>query len=290
MIGKQLAHFEITGKLGEGGMGAVYEAVDHHLERRVALKILRPEKVTNPARRQRFVQEAKAASALNHPNIITIYDIGTADGVDYVAMELVRGRTLEGALSRRRLKIPQTLKYAVQIADALATAHAAGIVHRDLKPANVMITESGLAKVLDFGLAKLTHQEEVTEDDETRTERVVTDDGTVVGSAPYMSPEQAEGKKIDGRSDIFSFGLVLYEMLSGKRAFRAQTRLATMAAILNQEPVPLSEIVPGLPKELERIVTRCLRKDLVRRSQSMAEIKVALEELKEETESAPPPP
>src|SRR5215813_1447828 len=152
MIGKQLAHFEITGKLGEGGMGAVYEAVDHHLDRRVALKILRPEKVTNPSRKQRFIQEAKAASALNHPNIITIYDISAADGVDYIAMELVRGRTLEEALARRRLKVRETLKYAVQIADALATAHAAGIVHRDLKPANVMITESGLAKVLDFGL------------------------------------------------------------------------------------------------------------------------------------------
>ncbi len=285
MTGKQVAHFEITGKLGEGGMGVVYEAIDRHLDRHIALKILPPEKVANPARKQRFIQEAKAASALNHPNIITIYDISAADGVDYIAMELVPGRTLEDLLARRRPKIPETLKYAVQIAGALAAAHSAGIVHRDLKPANVMVTESGLVKVLDFGLAKLTDESGVSEDDATRTEHALTEDGTVVGSAAYMSPEQAEGKKIDARSDIFSFGLVLYEMLSGKRAFRAATRMATMVALLNREPAPLGEIAPGLPKELERIVTRCLRKDLARRSQSMAEIKIALEELKEETES-----
>lgn len=285
MTGKQVAHFVITGKLGEGGMGVVYEAIDRHLDRHVALKILSPEKVANPARKQRFIQEAKAASALNHPNIITIHDISAADGVDYIAMELVPGRTLEDLLARRRPKIPETLKYAVQIADALAAAHAAGIVHRDLKPANVMVTESGLVKVLDFGLAKLAEEQEVSEDDETRTEHAVTEDGTVVGSAAYMSPEQAEGRKVDARSDIFSFGVVLYEMLSGKRAFRAATRMATIAAVLNQEPAPLAEIAPGLPKDLERIVTRCLRKNLVRRSQSMAEIKIALEELKEETES-----
>ena len=162
MTGKLLAHFEITGKLGEGGMGVVYEALDRHLDRRVALKILSPDKVTNPGRKQRFIQEAKAASALNHPNIISIYDISVADEVDYIAMELVRGRTLEDLLGRRRLKIPEVLKYGIQIADALASAHAAGIVHRDLKPANVMVTESGAVKVLDFGLAKLTDQSEVS--------------------------------------------------------------------------------------------------------------------------------
>jgi eukaryotic-like serine/threonine-protein kinase len=290
MTGKQIAHFEIVGKLGEGGMGVVYEAIDRSLDRHVALKILPPDKVAKPTRLQRFIQEAKAASALNHPNIITIYAIGAAGGVDYIAMELVPGRTLEDLLARRRLKVPETLKYAVQIAGALAAAHAAGIVHRDLKPANIMITgpeggHPGLVKVLDFGLAKLTDESEVAEDDATRTERAVTEHGTVVGSAAYMSPEQAEGKKVDARSDIFSFGLVLYEMLSGKRAFRAETRMATMAAVLNQEPPPLAEVAPGVPKEMERIVARCLRKDLERRSQSMAEIKIALEELKEETES-----
>jgi len=290
MTGKRVAHFEVGGKLGEGGMGVVYEATDRDLDRRVALKILPPEKVADPARKQRFIQEAKSASALNHPNIVTIYEIGSADGVDYIAMELVAGRTLEDLLVRRRLKTPEALKYAVQIADALAAAHAAGIVHRDLKPANVMVTgpeggHPGLVKVLDFGLAKLTDEAAVTEDDATRTQLAVTERGMVVGSAPYMSPEQAEGKKVDARSDIFSFGLVLYEMLSGKRAFQADSRMATMAAILNREPAPLPEIAPGLPKELERIVARCLRKDLARRSQSMAEIKIALEELKEESES-----
>src|SRR5690242_9650623 len=167
MTGKRLAHFEITGKLGEGGMGIVYEAIDGHLDRRVALKLLPPEKVTNPARKQRFIQEAKAASALNHPNIVTIYDISTMDGVDYIAMELVIGRTLEDLLAKRRLKLAEILKYAVQMADALAAAHAAGIVHRDLKPANLMVTESGLVKVLDFGLAKLTDVSDVSEDDAT---------------------------------------------------------------------------------------------------------------------------
>jgi serine/threonine protein kinase len=235
-------------------MGVVYEAIDRHLDRHVALKILPPERLANPARKQRFIQEAKAASALNHPNIITIYDISASDGVDYIAMELISGRTLEDLLARRRPKVPEMLKYSVQIADALAAAHANGIVHRDLKPANVMVTDNGLVKVLDFGLAKLTDESEVTEYDETRTERAVTQDGAVVGSAAYMSPEQVEGRKVDARSDIFSFGLVLYEMLSGKRAFRAETRIAIMAAILNQEPKPLGELAPGLPKEVERIV------------------------------------
>ena len=285
MVGKQLAHFRITNKLGEGGMGVVYEAHDSHLDRAVALKLLPHDALSNPARKQRFVQEAKAASALNHPHIVTIYDIDCADGIDYIAMELIRGRTLEQALSRGKLRLADALKYGVQIADALAAAHAAGIVHRDLKPGNIMITERGDIKVLDFGLAKLTDPSELTEEDETRTQRAATEEGTVLGSAPYMSPEQAQGHRVDARSDIFSFGSVLYEMLSGKRAFRGANRMATMAAILNQEPEPLSKLVPDLPREVERIVTRCLRKDLDRRSQSMAEIRVALQDLKEESES-----
>jgi serine/threonine protein kinase/Tol biopolymer transport system component len=285
MVGKQLAHFEIVDLLGEGGMGVVYRALDHHLGRQVALKILPADKTSNAARKERFVQEARAASALNHPNIVTVYDISTADGVDYIAMELVSGRTLEDLLSKRRLKLQEALKYAVQIADALAAAHAAGIVHRDLKPANIMVTDAGVVKVLDFGLAKLTQQTEPSADDATRTERVLTDERTIVGSAGYMSPEQAEGRSVDARSDIFSFGLVLYEMLSGTRAFEEDTRMATIAAIVHKDPAPLSTVAPGLPKELERIVSRCLRKDLTRRSQSIAESKIALEELREESES-----
>ncbi|HKE23451.1 MAG TPA: LpqB family beta-propeller domain-containing protein, partial [Bryobacteraceae bacterium] len=285
MIGKRLAHFEIIGKLGEGGMGVVFEAIDHHLDRRVALKILPPEKLADAVRKERFIQEAKAASALNHSNIVTIYDISCADGIDYIAMELVPGRTLEETLARRRPRLPEALKWAEQIAGALAAAHAAGIVHRDLKPANVMITDSGAVKVLDFGLAKLTCQESPKEDEATRTQRVLTEEGTVVGSAPYMSPEQAEGCKLDARSDIFSFGAVLFEMLSGKRAFGGDTRMATMSAILQKDAPPLGSVAPDIPREIERIVARCLRKDVARRSQSMAEIKLALEEIKEETES-----
>ncbi|MEO8594745.1 MAG: protein kinase [Candidatus Solibacter sp.] len=282
LTGRQIAHFTIGRKLGEGGMGVVYEAVDQHLDRRAALKILPPEMVANAARKQRFIQEAKTASALNHSNIVTIYDISAADGVDYIAMELVPGQTLEDLLAKRRLKLQEVLRIADQISGAIASAHAAGIVHRDLKPANIMVTDNGHVKVLDFGLAKLTDRAEISEEDETQLAHPVTEEGTVLGSAGYMSPEQAEGKKVDHRSDIFAFGLVLYEMLSGKRAFRGGTRMATIAAILNQEPEPLAALAPGLPKELERMVARCLRKDLARRSQSMAEVKLTLEELKEE--------
>src|SRR5258708_22075984 len=285
MVGKTLGHYEVVAKLGEGGMGVVYEARDRRLDRRVAIKVLPPAKVSDPARKQRFIQEAKAASALNHPNISTIYDIDSENGCDYIAMELVPGRTLDDIITRRRPRLPDALRYAVQIADALATAHAAGIVHRDLKPDNVMVTETGLVKVLDFGLAKLTDEAEASADDVTRTVRAVTEDGTVVGTAAYMSPEQAEGKKVDARSDIFSFGSVLYEILTGRRAFQGDSRMAIMAAVLDKEPQPIVELAPDLPKELERIVARCLRKDLARRSQSMAEIKLALEEIKDESQS-----
>ncbi len=285
MIETKLAHYVITGKLGEGGMGVVYEAIDGHLDRAIALKVLPHDAVTNSSRKQRFVQEAKSASALNHPHIITIYDIGSADGIYYIAMELIRGTTLEGVLSRGKLRLSDALKYGAQIADALAAAHAVGIIHRDLKPGNIMITARGDIKVLDFGLAKLTDPVDTTEEDETRTQRVLTKEGSVVGSAPYMSPEQAEGRKVDARSDIFSFGSVLYEMLTGKRAFSGKTRMATMNAVVNSEPEPISKLVPDIPREVERCVTRCLRKDLDRRSQSMAEIRVALQDLKEESES-----
>jgi Tol biopolymer transport system component/tRNA A-37 threonylcarbamoyl transferase component Bud32 len=285
VVGKKLAHYTITGKLGEGGMGVVYEAQDDHLARSVALKLLPHEAVANQARKQRFVREARTASALNHPNIVTIYDIAGVDGVDYIAMELVRGRTLEQALSRGKLCLADTLKYGVQIADALAAAHAAGIVHRDLKPGNIMINDRGDIKVLDFGLAKLTDPEAISADDQTRTEHAVTEEGTVVGSTPYMSPEQAEGRKVDSRSDVFSYGSVLYEMLTGQRAFAGASRSATMAAILKDEPAPVSRLVPDVPTQLERILSRCLRKEVDRRSQSMAEIRIELQELKEESGS-----
>ncbi len=285
MIGTKLAHYTITGKLGEGGMGVVYEAIDDHLDREVALKLLSPEAVANQSRKQRFVQEAKTASALNHPNIVTIYDIASADGTDFLAMELVRGRTLEQALSRGKLRLADALKYSMQISDALAAAHAVGIVHRDLKPGNIMINERGDVKVLDFGLAKLTDRGTITQDDETRTGFAITGDGVLVGTVPYMSPEQAEGRQVDARSDIFSFGSVMYEMLTGKPAFRGANSMAIIASILRDEPEPLSATIANLQPELERVVSRCLRKQLDRRSQSMAEVHVSLRELKEGLDS-----
>ena len=266
-------------------MGVVYEALDSHLDRSVALKLLPHDALLDAARKQRFVQEAKTASALNHPNIVTIYDIASEDGVDYIAMELIRGSTLEQVLSRGRLPLKDALKCSVQIADALATAHAAGIIHRDLKPSNIMLNDRGDVKVLDFGLAKLSDATEISEEQETRTNRVVTEEGAILGSVPYMSPEQVEGRRLDARSDIFSFGSVLFEMLTGQRAFQGANSMATMAAILRDDPLPPLTIVPDLPPELERIVSQCLRKEFDRRSQSMAEIRVALQDLKEESAS-----
>jgi len=285
MIGQTLGHYRIEANLSEGGMGVVYRALDTRLGRAVVLKVLRPEFVADPDRKRRFVQEAKAASALNHPNIITIYDIDQAGGVDFIAMEYVRGKTLDQLIGRKGLRLNEALKYAVQAADALAKAHAAGIVHRDLKPANIMVTDDGLVKLLDFGLAKLTEPVEAGESGNTRTDEPRTEAGAIWGTVPYMSPEQAEGKPVDARSDIFSFGSVLYEMLTGRRPFQGETRVSTLSAILREEPKPLGEILESAPHELERIVARCMRKDPQRRLQHMDDLKLAIEELKEESES-----
>jgi Tol biopolymer transport system component/serine/threonine protein kinase len=293
MVGRTISHYEILEKLGEGGMGVVYKARDTHLDRFVAIKVLPPEKVADAERKRRFVQEAKSASALNHPNIITIYDIANENGIDFIAMEYVPGKALSQVITRKGLPLGEALKYAVQIADALAAAHAAGIIHRDLKPGNVMVSgapeRSGFVKVLDFGLAKLTDKVDSSEREFTETIRQVeapsTGEGTIVGTVSYMSPEQAEGKKVDGRSDIFSFGALLYEMVTGRRAFHGDSKLSTLSAILREEPKPASEVVEGLPRELERIITRCLRKHPERRFQAMPDLKVALEELKEESDS-----
>jgi Tol biopolymer transport system component len=293
MTGQRLLHYEITGKLGEGGMGVVYKARDTHLDRFVAIKVLPPGRVADPVRKARFVQEAKSASALNHPNIVTIHDI-TSDksgdmSHDFIVMEYVAGKTLDQVIPRRGMRLSEALKIAAQIAGALARAHTAGIVHRDLKPSNVMVDEHGLVKVLDFGLAKLTERR-LSENDSTATIGVETEEGTVVGTASYMSPEQAEGKKVDARSDIFSFGALLYEMVTGRRAFRGESKMAILSAVLHKEP-PAME---GVPPELEKIVTRCLRKDPERRAQHIDDIKLALQELKEESDSGtaarPPKP
>ncbi|MBI3664909.1 MAG: serine/threonine-protein kinase [Acidobacteria bacterium] len=286
MIGRTLGHYRIESKLGEGGMGAVYKARDLHLDRAVAIKVLSADVVANPERKKRFVQEAKAASALNHPNIIHIYDIDTGDGVDFIAMEYVAGHALDHWIGRKGLNLRESLKCAVQIADALAKAHAAGIVHRDLKPANVMVSEEGLVKVLDFGLAKLMEAPEADEQGATQTiSSPRTEEGTILGTISYMSPEQAEGKKVDARSDIFSFGAVLYEMITGRRAFQGESKVSTLSAILHKEPKPIGEIVEGVPGQLQWLVSHCLRKSPERRFQGMADVKVALEEMKEESES-----
>jgi serine/threonine protein kinase len=284
MIGKTIAHYQILEKLGEGGMGVVYKARDTHLDRLVALKVLPPEKVADPERKRRFVQEAKAASALNHPNIITIHDIASENGADFIVMEYVQGKTLDALVPRKGLRLNETLKLAIQMADALAKAHSAGIIHRDLKPTNVMVTDDGLVKVLDFGLAKLTEVSE-SGDEATRSLRHQTEEGTIVGTVSYMSPEQAEGKKVDARSDIFSFGSVLYEMATGQQAFHGDSKMSTLAAILNQEPKPISQLVPGIPRDLEKIINRCIRKAPERRWQAMPDLKGTLEELKEESDS-----
>jgi serine/threonine protein kinase len=289
MIGKTLGHYRIESKLGAGGMGVVYRALDLHLDRPVAIKVLSPDAIASSERKQRFVQEAKAASALGHPNIITVHDIDTADGLDFIAMEYVPGKTLDQIIPGKGLRLRDALKYAVQIADALAKAHAAGIVHRDVKPPNIMVTDDGLVKMLDFGLAKLTEHgrrdnfgptQSVRAEDVPRTEQ-----GTILGTVAYMSPEQAEGIKVDARSDIFSFGTVLYEMVTGCRPFEGKTRMSILTAILREEPRPISEVAENSPRDLEKVIARCLRKDPSRRYQHMDDLKLALEELKEESDS-----
>jgi serine/threonine protein kinase/Tol biopolymer transport system component len=284
MTGRTIAHYQVLDKLGEGGMGVVYKAHDTELDRLVAIKILTPDKLTNTERKARFVQEAKAASALNHPNIVTIYNIGHEDGVDFIVMEFITGRTLDRAIPRGGLKPGEALKYGIQIADALARAHAAGIVHRDLKPGNIMISDEGQVKLLDFGLAKLSDLHDATDAELTRQSAPETEEGRILGTVCYMSPEQAEARKTDGRSDIFSFGAVLYEMATGHRAFMGRSKISTLAAILQSEPKPAAQVHSGMPRELARIIERCLRKDPAWRYQSAADLKINLWELQREIE------
>jgi serine/threonine protein kinase/Tfp pilus assembly protein PilF len=274
--GDRLGPYEILALLGAGGMGEVYKARDTRLNRAIALKILPAEKVADADRKRRFLAEAQAASRLNHPNIITIYDISEDKGVCFIAMEYVAGTTLEQANTGGGLPLEDAMKYANEIADALAAAHSVGIIHRDLKPANVIITKEGRVKLLDFGLAKLIEPEVPASEAATATIRTVA--GAIMGTAAYMSPEQAEAREIDARSDIFSFGLVLYEMLCGQRAFQRDSWVGTLAAILHDEPRPLREIQPAIPRAIEQHVARCLRKDPAQRFQTVLEVKHALAE------------
>ncbi|HEX2455645.1 MAG TPA: protein kinase [Vicinamibacterales bacterium] len=283
--GTRLGPYEILSGLGAGGMGEVYKARDVRLDRLVAIKVLPADQLTDPESKRRFIREARAASALNHPNIVTIYDVGSENGVEFLAMELIEGRTLDELTPRHGFRVPEMLRYAEQAADALAKAHAAGIVHRDLKPGNVMVTGDGLVKVLDFGIAKLVGSSTGQPANVAHSTATASEAGLIVGTASFMSPEQAEGKPVDARSDIFSFGAVLYEMATGQRAFTGDTPMSTISAILRDEPKPLSDFRREIPAELERVIRRCLRKDPARRFQTMADLKVALGELKEESDS-----
>lgn len=288
LVGQLVSHYRVVEKIGEGGMGVVYKARDLHLDRFVALKLLPTGTLVDVARLQRFVQEAKSASALNHPNIIHIYDVDQSAGTPFLAMEYVAGRTLSQVIGRNGIPLNDTLKIASQIADGLAKAHAADIVHRDLKPSNIMLTDEGLVKILDFGLAKLTKPDAPDSIETLSAHHYApprTEEGMILGTAGYMSPEQVEGKPVDARSDIFSFGAVLYEMLSGRRAFLGESQMGTAAKVLHDEPPPLSEYLANFPPEMERLIGRCLRKDPARRLRSMADLKVAFEELKEESDS-----
>ena len=278
MIGQRLLHYEIIEVLGQGGMGTVYQARDTRLNRLVALKVFARDRILDAEKRQRFIQEAQVASSLNHPHIVTIYDIGQADGDWFIAMEYVPGQPLSKAIPYKGMPLDEVLRYAIQIADALACAHAAGIIHRDLKPGNVMVTANGATKLVDFGLAKLFAGPSWSDSD-TAAIDLHTREGTVIGTAAYMSPEQAEGLDVDARTDVFSFGAVLYEMATGQRAFRGQSAISTLASVLREDPQPMTAPVP---RDLEKIVTRCLRKDPSKRFQSMADVRVVLEDLHEE--------
>src|SRR6266851_6159765 len=241
-------------------MGEVYRARDTRLGREIAVKVLPAAISADPDRRQRFEQEARSASALNHPNILTIYDIGSSEGTTYIAMELIEGRTLREILAAEPLPARKLLDYAVQIADGLAKAHAAGIVHRDLKPENLMVSRDGFVKILDFGLAKLLPSLDNSSEAMTAV-TPGTHPGMVMGTAGYMSPEQARGGEIDYRSDIFSFGSMLYEMVAGKQPFKCASTAQTLAAIIEDDPQPVAEANPKTPTPLRWIIERCLAKD-----------------------------
>ncbi|HKA37546.1 MAG TPA: serine/threonine-protein kinase, partial [Thermoanaerobaculia bacterium] len=259
--GTRLGSYEIVAPLGSGGMGEVWRARDERLGREVAVKVLPDEVASDAGRLKRFEKEARAASALNHPNIVTIYDIGSADSVSWIAMERVEGKTLRELLLAGAIPTKRLLSIAAQIADGLATAHQAGIVHRDLKPENVMVTKEGRVKILDFGLAKLTGMEAGSGEAVSRLPTETgTSPGVVLGTVGYMSPEQAAGQLVDFRSDQFSFGSILYEMATGKRAFQKGTAVDTLSAILHEEPKPLAEASPEAPAPLRWIVERCLAK------------------------------
>ncbi len=293
LTGTTLGRFRIGPLVGRGGMGEVYRADDTELGRAVALKVLPESLLGDPDRLSRFIQEARTASSLNHPHIVAIYDIGrqAPEGapagtrpVQYVAMELVAGTSLREAIDGRRFDLKRALDYLAQAADALAAAHAAGIVHRDLKPENLMVAEAGYVKVLDFGLAKLQGTPAALQGADA-TVTAGTSPGLVMGTVGYMSPEQAQGRPVDQRSDIFAFGCILYEVTTGARAFSGPSAVDTLHRIINDQPEPIVARLPSAPSELQRIVRKCLAKDPDERYQSMKEVAIDLRDLRRQLES-----
>src|SRR6266571_2327557 len=294
IVGKQIGHYQVLSCIGRGGMGEVFLAQDTSLGRKVALKLLRSDFTRNEERLRRFQQEARAASALNHPNILTIYEIGHDGSLHFMATEYVEGETLRQHLSRARLTVGQTLDVAVQVASALAAAHQAGIIHRDIKPENTMVRSDGNVKVLDFGLAKLT-EPKTSETAAPTLPQVETAPGVVMGTFSYMSPEQARGLAVDARTDIWSLGVMIYEMAAGRQPFEGETASDVMSLILQKEPLPLAHSWPEVPAELERIVRKALRKDREERYQTIKDLLIDLRNLRKELElsaemerSAPP--
>src|SRR6476646_4386569 len=286
LVGKVIGHYRIESLIGVGGMGEVYLARDERLGRKVALKLL-PERLTvDETQLSRFKNEARSASALNHPNILTVYEIGAEGNVQFIATEFIEGVTLRAALAAGIMSAHNAVEIAVQVASALAAAHDAGVVHRDIKPENIMLRPDGYVKVLDFGIAKLTEQRRASDDHRVETTTLLqTRPGLVLGTAHYMSPEQARGQKVDARSDIWSLGVVLYEILAGTPPFRGETPSDCIAAILTAEPAPLSSVSPDVPGKLASILQRALRKNTDERYQTIKEMLAELRILKAKLET-----